>query len=371
MSQASRLSEEDIRRLLDEPSAATRAETAQKIGRSYANEPLSESERAVAEDIFRIMLRDAEIRVRKALADTLKDFPEIPHDVALSLAHDVEDVALPVIESAVVLTDSDLIEILRGGESARQVSVARRRNLSADVSDAIVETDNLDAISTLARNETATIRESTYDRILQRHGDKPDIADSVALRQELPLPIAERLVSLVSESLREHLLTHQSMSPEMATDLVLESRERATAQLLYPGASRTDVLALVDQLYASKRLTPTLIIRALCVGDMTFFEAALARRAHIPVANAHQLVRHRSHVALERLFQKADMPESLLHIARIGVSIAVETNATGGDDREAFRKIVIERILTQLEENIDSDNVDYLIGKLGRSKEAG
>lgn len=366
MSTAHRLSEDDIRRLLEEPSGATRAETAEKIGRSYASDPLSDAERAVAEDIFRIMLRDAEIRVRQALADTLRDYPGIPNDVAVSMAHDVQDIALPVIESATALTDDDLIDIINIGEGARQVSVARRRNLSADVSDALVRTDNVEAIATLAKNETADIREATYDRMLERHGDKAEVADSVALRQDLPLPIAERLVSLVSDTLREHLLTHQSISAEMASDLVLESRERATAQLLHPGATRTDVLALVDQLYTNGRLTPTLIIRALCVGDMTFFEAALARRAHIPVANAHQLVRHTSKFALDRLFEKAEMPQSLLHIARIGINIAVETNATGGDDRDAVRKIMIERILTQLEESIDSDNVDYLIGKLGR-----
>jgi len=130
------------------------------------------------------------------------------------------------------------------------------------------------------------------------------------------------------------------------------------------------VLKLVEQLHAGGRLTPTLVVRALCMGDLTFFEAALARRAGIPAANAYTLVHDRGQMGLARLFEKAEMPAGMLKIARIGVTTAEELSLTSGDDRERFRKVMIERVLTQIDEDIDADNLDYLVGKLGKKNAA-
>ena len=89
------LTARDVERLLADPSPGSRAEAAVKIGASFGP-ALGEAERGIAEEIFRIMIKDAEVRVREALADTLKENPAIPHDVAMALASDVDEVALPV-----------------------------------------------------------------------------------------------------------------------------------------------------------------------------------------------------------------------------------------------------------------------------------
>jgi len=106
------LSHDYVAQLLSEPSPENRAATAENVGEFYADGEPSEAEKAIAQDIFRAMVRDAEVRVREALAQTLKESPDLPSDVARTLAADVDSVALPVIEYSQVLTDEDLIEIL-------------------------------------------------------------------------------------------------------------------------------------------------------------------------------------------------------------------------------------------------------------------
>ena len=360
------LTQADVLKLLEEPSAETRAATAEKVGAYFASDAPSEAERKLAEDIFRSMVRDAELRVRKALAETLKGSPELPHDVAVSLVNDVDEVALPVIESAVVLSDEDLLEIVEAQGRERQIAVARRKEVSAKVADRLAVRGDEEVVATLVSNDGAELHEATLERVIDRFPESDAVKTPLVHRQKLPLKVAERLVNMVSESLREHLATHHELSPAMAADLLLESRERATVSLLTPGNQAPDVVALVEQLHKNGRLTPTLIVRALCMGDLTFFEAALAKRAGIPVANAYQLVHDRGELGLERLFEKADMPKSLLRITRIGACIAREMSVTGGDDRDLFRKVMIERVLTQLDEDIDGENFDYLIAKLGQ-----
>ena len=65
----------DVARLLRDASPAVRAETAAKVANEFTGGSLSESERAVAEDIFRVMMRDVEVRVRESLARAVKVFP--------------------------------------------------------------------------------------------------------------------------------------------------------------------------------------------------------------------------------------------------------------------------------------------------------
>lgn len=361
------LSKTDVARLLSEPSAENRVETARKVATYFVKNTPTGAERALAEDIFRVLVRDAEVRVRKALSDTLKESPDLPQSVARALVADVNDVSLPVIMSSAVLDDEDLLDIIASQDPERQLAVAQRASISAGVADALVDQGDESVVSKLVGNEGAAISDSTFSRVLDKFSDNDKVKEPLVKRKKLPLVIAERLVSMVTETLRDHLVTHHELSPTVAADLFLESRERATVTLLVPGVQAPDLQELVSQLHDNGRLTPTLIIRALCMGDMAFFEAALAQRANIPASNAWQLIHDRGRLGLQRLFEKAALPRTLLDVARIGVDTAEETRLTSGDDRKLFRNIMIERILTQIDERLDSENLDYLIAKLGRN----
>ena len=83
-----------------DPSPSARAETTSKIAAQYDRKHprMSAAERKLAEDIFRRLAADAEILVREALAANLKSTPDLPHDLAVALAKDVDSVSLPVLK---------------------------------------------------------------------------------------------------------------------------------------------------------------------------------------------------------------------------------------------------------------------------------
>lgn len=355
---------EEAKKFLSDPSTGHRVGMAEKIGGQLSKGKLTKEERTIAEDIFRLMVRDAEVRVRKALAESLKDSPDVPHDVALTLAEDVSEVSLPVIESSIVLSDEDLISIIDSRGVKEQNAVAARPYVSSSVSDALVATDNEEVIATLVGNEGADISDDTMETVLDKYGESEKVNSPMAQRGNLPIQVSERLVNLVSETLREHLVTHQDLSEDVASDLVLASRERATVSLLEPGNKNLDVVGLVNQLYDNNRLTSTIILRALCMGDVTFFETAIAKKAELPVTNAYQLIHDKGQEPLKRLFIKAGMPEKSLSMVRAALEISAETLDTDGDDRDKFRQKVIERLLTMMEDDFDGEHLDYFISKL-------
>lgn len=359
-----RLSPDDVARLLADPSAELRAELAGKLAGELEGPRLAGAERAIAQDIVRALARDVAVAVRAALARSLRHAAHLPHDVAVRLANDVEAVALPVLTDSLVLTDNDLVEIVRRGNPAKQAAIAARAEVSEPVSGALVTHADARAVATLMGNAGARISEATLHAAVDRFARDSTVKESMVRRQVLPVTVAERLVVLVSQRLQEHLVRQHELSPDVAADIVLRGREQAVIRLS-SGAGEQELTQLVLQMQQSGRLTPTLVLRALCLGDIAFFEAAMAAKAGVPVGNAQILVQDAGRNGLLALYRKAGMPPGLLPAVQAAIDAVHETAFDGEPrDLERFRARVITRVLTQVE-SFDPADAEYLVDKLG------
>nr|WP_237688209.1 DUF2336 domain-containing protein [Sneathiella sedimenti] len=270
------------------------------------------------------------------------------------------------------LSDEDLLDIIGSKSDLHQIAVASRKTVSETVSAKLADSGSEDVVATLMQNDGAEISDATYEKVLDQFGESEKVQAPMAHRSKLPITVTERLVTMVSDKLREHLVTHHEMSPSMATDLILESREKTMIGLIKEGASRSDLVDLIDQLHANGRLTPTIILRALCVGDVDFFETAMAKYSNIAVSNIHILVNDASGKGLRQLCEKLNFSDGLQKIMKVGLEVATELDFDGSPgDRERYRNQVIERVLTHFQDEFDGENVDYLIAKLGNGTIAG
>jgi uncharacterized protein (DUF2336 family) len=340
-----------------------RADLASKVAADLTGNALTPAEVKLAQDIVRILARDLEEKVRASLSRGLRHAANLPRDVALKLAQDVEYVALPLLADSLVLTDDDLIEIVRHGSSLKQEAIASRPNLPATVSDALISHADEPAVVVLMGNNTAAIGADGFNRAMTRFAGSDRVTQAMVLREKLPATVAERLVTLVSRALQAHLVTAHELAPATAADIVLTSREHAIIHLSL-GASDEDLRQMVTQMHRNGRLTPTLVLRALCTGDIGFFEAAMAARSGVPIENAQILIHEPSRRGLAALFEKAAMPAALFGAVRAAVDVVDETGFDGqARDLERFRSRVISRVLT-LVKTVDTADADYLLDKL-------
>lgn len=361
---ASRLSQDDVVRLLKEPSPHVRAEIAGKLAQEIDSPRLTPGEYSLAQEIVRLMAKDIEISVRQALAQSLRHAIKLPHDVAVQLAHDVEQVALPVLENSTVLTDEDLIGVINDGSATKQEAIASRSNVSTKVSDALISTADEKAVTVLMNNITAQITEQSLNKAINRFESSDNIKEAMVKRSALPVTIAERLAAVVSERLKDYLVAHHELSPSIASDLILQSREQSVLGMA-SGSSEHNIEKLVAQMYHNKRLTPSIVLRSLCMGEVVFFESALATMANVPLVNARILIHDAGQLGLKTIYEKAGMPPGLLSIVRAALDVVHETELDGGqEDVERYRARVIERVLTRFED-VSSEDIDYLIAKLG------
>ena len=358
-----RLTMADAARLLVEPSDEQRAVLAAKIGRQCAEPVMTPAERRLAEEIVRSLARDVAEAVRTALADSLKESPFLPRDVALQMARDVESVALPVIEMAPALSEDDLIDLLRHGSEAKQIAVALRPNLPLRVGNFLVATGSERAVVALVGNESANLDTATLKRAVDRFPDSEAVATSVAARPRLPATVMEHLAAAVSDRVRNRLMQEHGLPEAVASDLVLDSSERIILSLASDEPSEAALQRLIAQLAATGRLTGSLLVRAICTGDVAFLEAGLAELADIPLANARLLVRDRS--GLDSLLAKAGLPARLAAVFRCALDVADQTPLDGEPgDIERRRIQMIERILTQ-PAGLDEEDIAYLLRRLG------
>jgi len=364
----SSLSKADVARLMSDPTPDARVDTATKVATEFQQQKLSDKEREIAKEIFRVLVKDAEVRVREALSAQLKSSPDLPHDVAVTLAKDVESVALPMLRYSEVLTDDDLIEVVRVSGPEQQVAVAQRDRVSPQLAGALIDTRNEMAVARLVANEGADLDEGALHRVLSEYEASEEVSDILMRRPNLPAALSEQLVSAVSRKLEAFLVDKHELPPDAAASLILQVRERATVSLLSDGSSDDELEQLVEQLHVNGRLTPSLVMRALCMGDMAFFETAMARLAGIAVQNARILIHDKGTLGLESIFLRAGMPETLFAAVQAGVEVANETDYDGGEnDRQRYVERMLERILTQWEdpsERLGKDDIEYLMKKL-------
>jgi uncharacterized protein (DUF2336 family) len=356
------LSAQDVAALLND--VASQEVAAARLGATVAGENLSPAERVVAEQVMRGMLANAAVKVRHALADALKDSPNLPHDVALALANDVESVAIPVLQFSSVLSEADLIDIVRSGAPSKQVAIAGRAEVSNAVAGELLNTGNNAAVAKLVGNPGAALDEAQLDLAATRFGSDPRVTETLNSRPGLPLSVAERLVAFTAETLRTYIASRTDLPESVISQLVLRTRETATVDLRAAHFPAEEAIELVKHLHSVKRLTPSLILRAVCVGDISFFEAAMAQLANVAIHNARLLIHDAGPLGFKSLYDRTSLPPGFLQAFKVAVQVARETSMDGlAYDRERYRRQMIERILTQFED-LGADDLDYLLIRL-------
>jgi uncharacterized protein (DUF2336 family) len=358
------LTDADIRLLVEGRSAHERALIAHRLCAQMDEQVLMPEDRARAQEILRVMAVDATAMVRRSLSTTLRSSPLVPRDVARRLARDIEEISVPIINASPAFTDEDLIEILRIGDPIRQLAVARRPFVSEQVSRVIVEETDAPVVKAVCSNDNAILPDELLQKVMDRFEHAEEVLQAVAFRRELPLSVTERLIDMVGEKVREHLVNHHGVSPETALHVASGAAERASIDLVDQAGRTTDIRRFVTHLHKVGRLTPSLLLRALAHGHMAFLEHALSEITGVPHHRTWLMVHDAGDLGLKAIYERAGLPARLFPAFRVAVDTyhALEHEG-GGADTPRFQERMLERFLTQSHPTAAED-LDYLMDKL-------
>lgn len=319
-----------------------------KEGRAAGQGATDEQGAPIRQHILRILALDAEVRVRIALADTLAENALAPHDVVMQLARDVDLVSSPLLRLSEVLTDKDLLEIVSAqSSSAKMAAIAQRKHVAPPVCMALIERGPVDVAELLLHNKGADIPEPGYMGIVEKHGQKHSIQAGLVDRSALPPTVIERIVAMVSSDLLTRLVDRHDLPVAVAAKLALSVRDRATLGLA-SGLSADAMDKLVDQLSSERRLTQSLLLRSLCLGNFELVIHAIANRANLGVGYVRERLFGGMSDKIDELWSRGSLPTALLPIAKAALQIMRETEVEGPKwDASYYRGRITERLLSQ------------------------
>ncbi len=281
-----------------------------KLAQAYHNNFFNRQEQQLADEIFRVLLKDSDDDIRQQLSNILKNNLLLPHDIVMGLATDISDaVATPILENSYLLSEDDLIALINDTVSSpRLEAIARREALSAKVASALLYKKLPQVIVLLFQNNNAQLEEQAIIDILEDMPPSEDLMALAAQRREMGSISQQKLKVIAVKAGFTHFsqsLTEEDLEPE---ELVEAARLYSLLGMTLEQVKGDGMAQLVHQLGQEGRLSISLLLRSLCIGELSLVEHALAQLAGIPVSNARILLRDKGGRGIAAIYKASKMP---------------------------------------------------------------
>lgn len=314
-----------------------RCNLAQRIGKLAPQLDGTARERVgdIVNEVLEVLARDQLPRVRQLLAEELKGSDAVPVSVVERLARDDEIVvAAPVLEFSPLLDDETLLDIIQGAPASEALAAISNRNGLADsVSEAVVETDDEQAVAALLSNQSAQIREETLDALVDRAPSKPSWHKPLVRRPAMSQASLRRLSEFVASSLLRDLERRRDIDSDTALAInnamkkrIIEEPPKTKGKNDQAEGDGDEERELADEkakrLYEAGELDEALILAALNRGERGFVSEALALMGDIPLLVVSKAVAMNSAKGMTAVAWKAGLTmktavELQLRLARV------------------------------------------------------
>ena len=340
----------EIEELKKNPNQDTKRSIAEKISYYLDSNVFDPKEKQIALEVIELMIKDMDKKVREIISKNLKSYPDLPNHIAVNLAEDNDnDISIPMLEFSSVLNQSDIIKILDSAkESSKICAISKRKDVTEDISAKIIDKNIQSATQSLLQNQAAKISDSSYTKIVENYHNVESIIGCITTRSNLPPIITEKIASIVSDDIKKKLINNYKVPENIVNDVASQTQEEIISSSFKIGAHRENTINLLNRLQHTQKLTPNLVLRALCSGDLLFFALGLGKLASIPDQFAENMVLKEGASSLAALYKKANMPAGTLEAVNVVFKI-VNTMLSSNNqevpvDQDNFSQLLIGKI---------------------------
>jgi uncharacterized protein (DUF2336 family) len=340
---------------IDRTPAERRPEAAHALAKAYLMSDDDEDIRSGMEAALTVLLDDRQSSVRFALADALGSSPYAPRHIMATLAADQTEIAALVLSRSPLFFDAELVDIVAAVPESLQAAIARRPIVSGAVSAALAEVGEQAAVEELLANCGASVARISLKRIAERFGDLPEFRDRLLARPDLPADVHQLLIRRLGDALGNLVVMKAWVAEDRAAVVTREACDRVTVALAAESQS-DDLAALVEHLRVTGQLTTALLLRAICAGNIAFFETALSVLARVPESRVESLVRSGRTTGLRAVYARAGLPPLAFDAFAAALETARRIAAEGGArDRYRFTRDMVDAVLLRYRDISDGE----------------
>jgi uncharacterized protein (DUF2336 family) len=242
--------------------------------------PPSDAEFAQLDDVLSAAAKEYSLQVRtefaRLVAASVTRFCHASEQFALD---DAIEVASPVLRHSQSLTEATLLRVVAEKSQAHLMAVTQRPAVSANVSHALVERGDDDVVSSLLRNENASIADHTYEEVSRRAETSSVLQAPLVRRAGVPIDLLNGLYQRVEGELRREILEKfEKVSPEELEKAFQRSRSRVTNTFKALPPDMAQARKHLASMRAARHLIPPVLVTLLREGQKarTTFKLALA-----------------------------------------------------------------------------------------------
>lgn len=243
---------------------------------------LSKTELALMSEILSKLISDVEMNIRTKLAQKLSSQEDAPLDLVILLANDQIEVAKPILDLSTLLSDDDLIRIIRHKTAQHQLSIASRKHLSSGVCRELISIGNTKTLVTLLTNHDAQIDNTSLAALVERSKESVPIQPPLIERPDLPKEMAAKMYQWVSNSLRESILTNLNLSEDELSKLLDSAISEVSNEEVDTITREKSEILLVNKLHKAGKLQPSFLMKSLNQGQSSLFEIAFSKLISVP-----------------------------------------------------------------------------------------
>lgn len=227
---------------------------------------------------------DEVLKVKKALAETLKDHAHCPPAIAMQLAKDLEkEVAEPILRFCIALSDEDLMDIVRQHPASWAVeSVASRKRVSPPLTRAIVEKNHPPANAILLKNRGAELAPDALESIVERAREFPEWHQPLAVHKMLSKRAALYLAAFVDKTIQTMLVSRKDFDKETTQQITGIVRRRVDFEQDWKRTKNDTVESRARRFHEKNNLNEDTLSDALAMREHNFVLESLALMANVP-----------------------------------------------------------------------------------------
>lgn len=300
--------------LAAEPSSTRRRELLREVTNLFFNGEAGHggAEMALFDDVLSQLAGEMEEEVRIELAARMAAASTPPIRLLTSLAADTIAVAEPVLTGCAALPEAVQVELARTKGEDHLRALSRRKDVSENVSGAIVANGDDQTLGVLLANPSAQLSRQTHEAIIDRAHCNPDLHEAIIDRASLPVDLLNEMYFIVEARLRDRILERNTEVDPAELEAALAAGRKTVAAK--DGALPADYAAAEAVVAAMQKrgaITPQTLAGMLRNGQTTRFLVALSSLADVDFNTARRILERKELDALAIVCKAADFDRAL------------------------------------------------------------
>lgn len=157
---------------------------------------IAESELSAFGSLVADLLPKVALIERMAFARQVASNRNMPRSLLTKILDDNYLVSAPVLESAPLLDEKEILEVIERQGAAVCLAISKRENLSMQLTDRLMASSELKVQQALAGNSSARLSRKSFAELCELAEREPSILEKLARRRDLPMSLAARLRSI-------------------------------------------------------------------------------------------------------------------------------------------------------------------------------